>query len=69
MAKKTRLELKGRFGEGDKPSGDDFANLLDSSLNQNEDGVSIGPIDRTLVLTRGLRLGDSTDAQVPLTLY
>lgn len=36
---RPRGELKSRFESGDRPSGDDFAALIDSFLNQQEDQV------------------------------
>lgn len=40
MTKKTRDDLKGRFKDGDKPNQEDFENLMDSFLNQLDDGIS-----------------------------
>jgi hypothetical protein len=63
MTEQTRAHLKQEFQDGERPSGADFADLLDSSLNKQDDGLSIDPIDSTLVLARGLRLGNSADNQ------
>ncbi|MDE1462116.1 hypothetical protein [Spartinivicinus poritis] len=40
MAKKNRDDLKGRFKDGDKPTQSDFENLMDSYINQLDDGIS-----------------------------
>ncbi len=64
MTEQTRAHLKQEFQDGERPSGTDFEDLLDSSLNKQDDGLSIGAIDSTLVVARGLRLGFSTDAQI-----
>ena len=43
MAIKTKSLLKTRFEDGDIPLGGDFADLIDSSLNQTEDAHKLGP--------------------------
>lgn len=63
MTQRTRTHLKQEFQDGERPAGSDFADLIDSSLNKQDDGVQIEATDSTLVLARGLRLGDSADAQ------
>ena len=59
MSERTRDFLKQEFRDGERPSGADFADLIDSFVNKQTDGISIDG-DRTLVLSRGLRLGDSS---------
>ncbi len=63
MTERTRSHLKQEFQDGERPSGADFADVFDSCLNKQDDGVSVDPGDNTLVLNRGLRLGDSSDTQ------
>lgn len=63
MTEQTRTHLTQEFQDGERPSGADFADLLDSYLNKKDDGLSIDPTDSTLVLARGIRLGDSADNQ------
>lgn len=58
MAIQNRDSLKAAFSEGAKPSEEDFANLMDSFLNLDDDEVSFDE-DFNLVLSRGLQLGDS----------
>ena len=58
MSELTRDSLKAKFADGERPSGTDFANLIDSFVNKPTDGVSFDA-DGNLVLTRGVRLGDS----------
>lgn len=58
MAIHNRDSLKATFSEGAKPTEEDFADLLDSFLNLDEDGVSFDT-DFNLVLSRGLQLGNS----------
>jgi hypothetical protein len=41
MTKKTRDKLKKLFSNGQMPSEVDFADLIDSSLNSCDDGLSI----------------------------
>jgi len=59
MTARIRQFLKQEFQDGERPSGADFADLIDSFLNQEDDGLSVAP-DSTLVLSRGLGLGESS---------
>lgn len=36
---RNREELRARFRDGDRPNGQDFSNLIDSSVNQESDGI------------------------------
>lgn len=58
MTEVARSALAAKFQNGDRPDETDFQNLIDSALNKVSDGLSVDP-DQNLVLTRGLRLGDS----------
>jgi hypothetical protein len=58
MSERTRDFLKPQFRDGERPSGADFADLIDSFVNKQTDGVALDT-DGNLVLTRGVRLGDS----------
>lgn len=39
MAKRTRQELQNLFKQGAKPSGDDFKDFIESTLNITDDGI------------------------------
>jgi hypothetical protein len=58
MTERTRDFLRPEFKDGERPSGADFADLIDSGVNKQSDGVSFDA-DGNLVVTRGVRLGDS----------
>jgi endosialidase-like protein len=58
MSERTRDFLKPEFRDGERPSGTDFADLIDSFVNKQTDGVRFDA-DRNLVLSRGVQLGDS----------
>jgi hypothetical protein len=58
MTERTRDFLKSEFKDGERPSGADFSDLIDSFVNKQNDGISIDA-DGNLVLTRGVQLGDS----------
>lgn len=60
MSELPRAALKPEFRDGERPSGQDFENLIDSCVNKLTDGVSFDNGD--LVLTRGVRLATSTSA-------
>lgn len=58
MSERTRDFLKPEFKDGERPSGADFGDLIDSFVNKQSDGVSFDS-DGNFVLIRGVRLGDS----------
>jgi hypothetical protein len=58
MSEVTRDSLKAKFADTERPSGSDFANLIDSCVNKSSDGISLDA-DGNLLLNRGVRLGDS----------
>jgi hypothetical protein len=58
MSERTRDFLKPEFKDGERPSGSDFADLIDSFVNKQSDGVRVDA-DGNLVLSRGVQLGDS----------
>jgi hypothetical protein len=58
MTERTRDSLKPDFKDGERPSGADFADVFDSFLNKQSDGVDVDK-DGNLVLSRGVQLGDS----------
>lgn len=58
MTERNRDYLKQEFKDGERPSGTDFADLIDSFVNKTADGVAVDG-DGNLILSRGLRLGDS----------
>src|SRR5207248_10658392 len=55
MSEKTRDSLKSKFSDGERPSGSDFGDLIDSYVSKQNDFDG----DGNLQLTRGVRLGDS----------
>ena len=58
MSERTRDFLKPQFRDGERPSGTDFADLIDSFVNKQTDNVAFDA-DGNMQLTRGVRLGDS----------
>ena len=64
----NRISLNSAFGNGERPTGDDFASAWLSCLNQTDDGVSISdPVNKNLKLIGGITLG-SPSAGAPGTL-
>ena len=55
MSERNRQHLKQEFSDGERPSGADFADLMDSFLNKADDALSIDATG-TLVLGQGMRL-------------
>ena len=62
MTERNRQYLKQEFQDGERPSGTDFSDLMDSFLNIQDDGVSMDN-DSNLLLSRGLRLGNSASTE------
>lgn len=58
MTERNRDYLKQEFKDGERPSGTDFADLIDSFLNKTSDGISLDT-DGNVQLSRGVRLGNS----------
>lgn len=58
MTERNRDYLKQEFKDGERPSGTDFADLIDSFVNKTNDGLTLD-IDGNLQLARGVRLGNS----------
>jgi hypothetical protein len=64
MSNQTRDFLKNTyFKNGDRPDQGAFGDLIDSCLNKSTDGLDLDA-DGTLMLSRGLRLGDSAVANM-----
>jgi hypothetical protein len=59
MTERARDFLKTQFRDGERPSGSDFADLIDSVPNKQTDNVSIDAAGN-LLLNGGVRLGDSS---------
>lgn len=58
MTERNRDYLKQEFKDGERPSGTDFADLIDSFVNKTNDGLALDT-DGNLQLARGVRLGNS----------
>lgn len=58
MTERNRDYLKQEFKDGERPSGTDFADLIDSFINKTNEGMSVDT-DGNLLLSRGVSLGDS----------
>lgn len=50
MASKSRTELSGYFKTGNKPTQQNFQDLIDSTLNSNDDGIELNGDDLTFKL-------------------
>ena len=62
MSRKSRETLKSYFREGARPSEDDFADLIDSALNINDEGFRKTPPD-------GLRVTSLGDSHALMSFY
>lgn len=63
MSERMRDFLKIQFRDGERPSGSDFGDLIDSFVSKANEGIKVDS-DGNVIFTRGLQLGDS-DATVP----
>lgn len=60
--KHERGLLRNMFSEGARPSGKDFAELIESFINIDSDELSVDPADKSLVVTGGVELGTTNRA-------
>ncbi len=58
MAERNRVDLKNEFRDGERPTGADFGDLIDSFLNKQDDLVTVDPTGN-LDIPAGLNLKDS----------
>ena len=78
MAQKTKAELQAFFGNGDKPTENEFEHIFDSFLNKEEGGTVTGdlslngttscPPGSTFVVNGGVRYGSTIINQAALSL-
>ncbi len=68
MAERNRDSLKQEFEDGERPSGADFADLVDSFINFQDDGVDTD-VDGNLILSRGVTLGNSDSSSAGTMRY
>jgi hypothetical protein len=62
MADRSRDYLKQEFDDGERPTGADFADLIDSFINKETDGVRLLPNDN-LSIPAGLTLANAAAGQ------
>lgn len=58
MAERSRNYLKDQFDDGERPTGDDFGDFIDSFISKVDDFVNIDG-DGNLDIPQGLNLGDT----------
>lgn len=62
MSERSKAYLKQEFRDGERPSGADFGDLIDSFVTKVDDGITVDA-DGNLDLPGGLTLGDATNGQ------
>lgn len=60
MAERSKTHLKQEFRDGERPTGADFGDLIDSFINKLDDAVTVDPVNRNLNIPAGLNLADAT---------
>lgn len=60
MAERSKTHLKQEFRDGERPTGADFGDLIDSFINKLDDSVTVDPVNRNLNIPAGLNLADAT---------
>lgn len=63
MAERNRVDLKNEFRDGERPTGADFADFIDSFLNKQDDLVTIDP-NGNVDIPAGLNLKDTANGVV-----
>jgi hypothetical protein len=59
MAERNKVYLKQEFRDGERPTGTDFADFIDSFINKQDDGISVDPVNKNLNIPGGVTLGDT----------
>jgi hypothetical protein len=62
MADRTRAYLRQEFGDGERPTGNDFKDLIDSFLNKEDDNVRLDA-NNNLSIPGGLNVGNAATGQ------
>jgi len=60
MAERSKTHLKQEFRDGERPTGADFGDLIDSFISKLDDAVTVEPVSRNLNIPAGLNLADAT---------
>lgn len=64
MAERNKAYLKQEFRDGERPTGTDFADFIDSYVNKQDDGVSIEPVNKNLNVPAGINLADTVTGKI-----
>lgn len=59
----NRAYLRQEFRDGERPSGKDFEDFIDSVLNKKDDGVSIESLNKNLNIPAGISIGDAVSGK------
>lgn len=62
MANRSRSYLKEKFEDGDRPTGEHFSDIIDSTINKVDDNVQLD-VDGNLSIPAGLKLSGATNGQ------
>jgi hypothetical protein len=62
MADRTRAYLRQEFGDGERPTGNDFRDLIDSFINKEDDNVRLDA-NNNLAIPNGINVGDAAVGQ------
>jgi hypothetical protein len=55
----NRAYLRQEFRDGERPSGKDFEDFIDSYLNKKDDGVAVENVNKNLNIPAGISIGDT----------
>lgn len=55
----NRAYLRQEFRDGERPSGKDFEDFIDSYLNKKDDGVAVESVNKNLNIPAGISIGDT----------
>ena len=62
MTERSRTFLRNQFADGERPSGEDFSDLIESCVNKSDDKISIDD-NGTIDIQGGLNLGDTPNGK------
>lgn len=63
MSERSKAHLKQEFRDGERPTGKDFEDLIDSFVSKMDDQVTVDPVSHNLNIPGGVNLADTAQGK------
>ncbi len=63
MSERSKAHLKQEFRDGERPTGKDFEDLIDSFVSKMDDQVTVDPVTHNLNIPGGINLADTAQGK------